>query len=89
MVYAWPNAQIGAMKAELAVKILNETKEGKENPVSATEYMNSHNSSSAQARRGYVHKLIAPEDTRKYLLSAFDLLYTKNKSVAAKKNSLR
>lgn len=80
-VYAWPNAKIGAMKAESATKILKD--------VSKAEYEESHNSAAAQARRGYVHKLIAPQDTRKYLLSAFDLLYTKNKTVAVKKNSLR
>ncbi len=80
-VYAWPNAKIGAMKGEQAAKVLGN--------VSAAEYEQSHNSATAQAKRGYVHRLVAPEDTRKYLLSAFDLLYTKNKSVAIKKNSLR
>ena len=80
-VYAWPNAQIGAMKGQLASKVLKN--------VSATEYDETHNSAVAQARRGYIHKLVDPQDTRKYLLSAFDLLYTKNKSVAFKKNSLR
>lgn len=80
-VYAWPNAKIGAMKGEQAAKVLSN--------VSASEYDQSHNSAAALARRGYVHKLIAPEDSRKYLLSAFDLLYTKNKSVTLKKNSLR
>lgn len=80
-VYAWPNAKIGAMKAELASKVLEN--------ITAVEYDESHNSASAQARRGYIHKLVAPEESRKYLLSAFDLLYTKNKSVAFKKNSLR
>ncbi len=80
-VYAWPNAKIGAMKAEQASKILGN--------ISATDYETSHNLAVNQAKRGYVHKLIKPEDTRKYLLSAFDLLYTKNKSVTIKKNSLR
>ena len=80
-VYAWPNAKIGAMKAEQAAKVLGN--------VSADEYDLTHNLAVNQAKRGYVHKLIKPEDTRKYLLSAFDLLYTKNKAVTIKKNSLR
>ena len=29
------------------------------------------------ARRGYVDTIIEPEDTRKYVIGAFEMLYTK------------
>jgi acetyl-CoA carboxylase carboxyltransferase component len=39
------------------------------------------------ARRGFVDKIINPNDTRKYLISGFELLYTKREKIGLKKHS--
>ena len=40
----------------------------------------------AAARRGYVDTIIAPEDTRKYLIGAFEMLFTKREERPSKKH---
>ena len=39
-----------------------------------------------QARRGYVDTIIAPADTRKYLIGAFEMLFTKREERPSKKH---
>ncbi len=43
----------------------------------AKEYDKLQSSVLSAARRGYVDLIIEPEDTRKYLVAAFEMLYTK------------
>ena len=43
----------------------------------AKEYEALQSSVLSAARRGYVDLVIAPEDTRKYAVAAFEMLYTK------------
>ena len=38
------------------------------------------------AARGYVDTIIAPAETRKYLIGAFDMLFTKAVDTVAKKH---
>ena len=40
----------------------------------------------AAARRGYVDTIIEPKETRKYLIGAFEMLYTKREELPAKKH---
>ena len=40
----------------------------------------------AAARRGYVDTIMAPADTRKYLIGAFEMLFTKREERPAKKH---
>ena len=77
MVYAYPDAKIGAMESKLAVKIMYPEANANELSEKAAEYENLQSSVSAAAARGYVDLIIEPADTRKYLVAAFDLLYTK------------
>ena len=44
------------------------------------------NSADTAARRGYVDQIIAPADTRKYVIGAFEMLYTKREDRPAKKH---
>ena len=37
-----------------------------------------------QTRRGYVDTIIEPEDTRKYVIGAFEMLFTKERIVRTK-----
>ena len=77
MVYAYPDAKIGAMDSKLAVKIMYPEANAKELEDKASEYESLQSSVSAAAARGYVALIIEPADTRKYLVAAFELLYTK------------
>ena len=38
------------------------------------------------AKRGYVDTIIEPEDTRKYVIGAFEMLYAKRENRPAKKH---
>ena len=86
MVYAWPNSEIGMMDANLAAKIMYADEDAATIKEKAAEYMELQSSPMAAARRGYVDTIIAPEDTRKYLIGAFEMLFTKREERPAKKH---
>ena len=52
----------------------------------AKEYDALQNSVDAAAGRGYVDTIIAPADTRKYLIGAFEMLFTKREGRPVKKH---
>lgn len=86
MVYAWPNAEIGMMDSELAAKIMYADGNAETIKEKAAEYKELQSSPMAAARRGYVDTIIAPADTRKYLIGAFEMLFTKREERPAKKH---
>lgn len=91
-VFAWEGSEIGTMDAALAAKIMyaDEISKAKDaNAVineKAAEYRNLQNSAESAASRGYVDTMIAPEDTRKYVIGAFEMLFTKREECPAKKH---
>ena len=92
VVYAWPNAKIGTMDPEMAVKIMYENeinsasdKVAKLNELKA-EYTHLQSSTLAAAKRGYVDDIIEPDATRKRLIAAFDMMYTKQEDRPYKKH---
>ena len=86
MVYAWPTAEIGMMDATLAAKIMYADSDAATINEKATEYKELQSSPMAAARRGYVDTIIAPADTRKYLIGAFEMLFTKREERPSKKH---
>ena len=86
MVYAWPNAEIGMMDAKLAAKIMYANEDAETIKEKAAEYKELQSSPMAAARRGYVDTIIEPEDTRKYLIGAFEMLFTKREERPSKKH---
>lgn len=86
MVYAWQNAEIGMMDAKLAAKIMYADKDAAVIDEKASEYRELQSSPMAAARRGYIDTIIEPEDTRKYLIGAFEMLFTKREERPAKKH---
>ena len=86
-VYAYERASIGMMPAEFAGKIL--FGDDPEAQAKTADLNTTHQSAIAFAKRGAVDRIIAEKDTRKYLLSAYDLLYTKYNAVCDKKHGLR
>ena len=89
MVYAWPNAEIGMMDAKLAAKIMYADASADELAAKAKEYDALQSSVMTAARRGYVDLILDPADTRKYLVDAFELLYTKCAGVPDKKHGTK
>ncbi len=89
LVYAWPEAKIGMMEAELAAKIMYPDAGADTLSEKAKEYDKLQSSVLSAARRGYVDLIIEPEDTRKYLVAAFEMLYTKCDSDSYKKHATK
>ncbi len=83
LTIAWEDAAIGMMDADLAAKIIANGQDTKE---VAASYKELQNSVVSAARRGYVDQIIAPVDTRKYLVGAFEMLFTKREDRPAKKH---
>ena len=92
MTYAWPTASIGMMDASLAAKIMYADEISASEDAAATvsakaaEYAQLQSSGESAAARGYVDTVINPEDTRKYVAAAFQMLYTKREERPIKKN---
>ena len=86
MVYAWPQAEIGMMDAGLAAKIMYADADAATIKEKAAEYKELQSSPLSAARRGYVDTIIQPADTRKYVIGAFEMLFTKREDRPAKKH---
>ena len=83
---AWPNAKIGSMDAKLAAKIMCDGKGSDAIDACAKEYEALQNNVESAARRGYVDEIVEPADTRKYVIGAFEMLYSKSDLAAMKKH---
>ncbi len=86
MVYAWPSTQIGMMDAKLAAKIMYADKDAATINEKAAEYKELQSSPLSAARRGYVDTIVEPADTRKYVIGAFEMLFTKREEQPLKKH---
>lgn len=86
MVFAWPNAQIGMMDAKLAAKIMYADADAVTINEKAAEYAMLQSSALSAAKRGYVDTIIQAEDTRKYVIGAFEMLFTKRENRPSKKH---
>lgn len=86
VTFAWEDAQIGAMEAKLAAKIMYEGQGADVITQKAAEYEALQTSALSAAKRGYVDRILEPADTRKYVISAFEMLFTKREDRPAKKH---
>lgn len=85
-VYAWPKAEIGMMDAKLAAKIMYADADAKEQKEKAAAYADLQNNVASAAKRGYVDTVIDAQDTRKYVIGAFEMLFTKREDRPVKKH---
>ncbi len=83
---AWTGAQIGTMESKLAAKIMYDGQGADVINEKAAEYEALQLSAGSAARRGYVDQIIEAADTRKYVLGAFEMLFTKSEDRPAKKH---
>ncbi len=85
VTYAWPETSIGMMDASKAAKIMYADKPELITEKTA-EYATLQDSVMSAAKRGYVDSIVEPADTRKYIVSAFEMLYSKKIDTVAKKH---
>ena len=86
LTFAWEEAQIGMMDAKLAAGIMYDGKGADILSEKASEYDRLQQSVSAAAGRGYVDTVIKASDTRKMVIGAFEMLYTKSEERPDKKH---
>ena len=89
LVYAWSDAKVGMMDASMAAKIMYPNADAEELKEKAAEYDNLQSNIMSAAARGYVDLVMDPVDTRKYLIAAFEMLYTKYVSEPDKKHGTK
>ena len=89
LVYAWADAKVGMMDAKLAAKIIYPDADAATLNEKAAEYDALQSSVESAAKRGYVDLLFDPADTRRYLIAAFEMLYTKYVSEPDKKHGTK
>lgn len=92
MVFALPDTEVGMMDPEAAVKIMyaDELKEASDPALllrdKTEEYRILQGSGESAAKRGYIDNIIRPEETRKHLVYAFDMLFTKREKRPGRKH---
>lgn len=86
MTYAWPDAEIGTMEGKLAAKIMYEGQGADVINEKAAQYEALQLSAAGAARRGYIDSIVQAADTRKYVIGAFEILFTKNEERPVKKH---
>lgn len=86
LVFAWPSAEIGTMDANAAAKIIAADKDADTIKKTAEEYADLQTNVKSAARRGYVDTIIDDADTRKYVIGAFEMLYTKREGRPERKH---
>ena len=92
MVFAWPETKIGTMCPKEAVRIIyakelmNADDKNAFIEEKAAEYKMVQSSAMSAAKRGYVDSIIEPADTRKYVIGAFEMLFTKREERPVKKH---
>ncbi len=89
LVYAWPDAKMGTMDAKMAAEIMYPAATGEELAQKEKEYDELQSNIVTAARRGYVDLILEPADSRKYMIAAFEMLYTKRMDTPFKKHGAK
>ncbi len=84
MTFAWDSASVGMMDADAAAKLLFEKEDDKAELTAS--YKEVQTSVESAARRGYIDTIIKAEDTRKYVIGALEMLFTKREERPNKKH---
>lgn len=77
-VIAWPQAKVAVMGAEAAARILFRKEQPAEQARKTEEYVRLFSGPEVAAQRGFIDKVIMPEDTRTTLLRLFAMLGSKS-----------
>lgn len=88
VVLALKDAKIGTMDAKMAAKVMYDGEAANVIDEKAKEYDNLQNNVMNAAKRGYVDYVIDGADARKYIIGAFEMLYTKREDRPSKKHGI-
>ena len=88
VTFAYETTKIGCMDSNLAAKVMYDGEGADVVAEKAKEYDALQNSSMSAAKRGYVDYIITPDETRKYVIGAFEMLYSKREDRPAKKHGI-
>ena len=88
VTFAFEGAKIGAIDAKSAAQIMYAGEGSDVIEEKTKEYDALQNSCASAAKRGYVDYIINPADARKYMIGAFEMLYTKREDRPAKKHGI-
>ncbi len=88
ITYALPGASVGIMDAGLAARILAGDSAA-EIAQAKSRYEDLQNNIDSALARGYVDQVVEPDDLRRYLIGALEMLYTKREELPAKKHSAK
>lgn len=86
MVIAWPSAEIAVMGADGAAKIIFRKESGENRTRLVEEYKDKFATPYPAAQRGYVDRIIEPDQTRPAVISALTLLKGKKVSFPNRKH---
>ncbi len=86
LTIAWNSAEIGTMDSKMAAKIMYEGQGADVIEEKAAEYRKLQLGAESAARRGYVDQIVEPALTRKYVIGALEMLYTKTEDRPLKKH---
>lgn len=86
MVFALPDTQIGTMEPEIAAEIMYADVKKADIKAKTEEYRSIQGSAQSAAKRGYVDSIIDGSETRKQLIYAYEMLFTKRESRPSKKH---
>jgi propionyl-CoA carboxylase beta chain len=84
---AWPHAEIAVMGAAGAVEILYRNADPAERARLTAEYDAAFDNPYRAAERGLVDAVIPPEQTRRVLIDALEVLGTKREAQASRRHS--
>lgn len=89
LVYAYEEAHVMPMDAELAAKVMYDGEAPEIIAQKAADFDAKNCGVGNAARRGYVDRVVAPIDTRKYLIAGYEMLLTKRVGEPYKKHGTK
>ena len=89
LVYAFADANVAPMDAELAAKIMYADASADVIAAKAEEFATTNCGVVNAARRGYVDRIVESADARKYLIAGFEMLFTKRVDGPYKKHGTK
>ncbi|MCR4686982.1 MAG: carboxyl transferase [Lachnospiraceae bacterium] len=86
VTFALEGAKIGTMDSKIAAQIIYDNDSSADLNAKAKEYDELQNSALSAAKRGYIDYIIKADEARKYIIGAFEMLYSKREDRPFKKH---
>ncbi len=86
VTFALEGAKIGTMDSKIAAQIIYDNDASADLNAKAKEYDELQNSALSAAKRGYIDYIIKADEARKYIIGAFEMLYSKREDRPFKKH---